>query len=212
MTDRPVADPSPFIQAAAEAIADRRLALTDALGQLQADGAQIGKIADRLVATLSNNGKVLVAGNGGSAAEAQHFTAELVGRFKREREPYAVLALTADTAILTAIANDYGYDQVFARQVRALGQPGDLFVAFSSSGESENLVRAAEVAHECGLMVVAFTCDRPNRLAQLARLALRIPSVDTPVTQELHMVVTHVLCDIVEAELAATCPDGMVVQ
>lgn len=210
MTDRPAADPSHFIPAAKEAIADRRAALTNALAQLQADGAHLGEIAARLVATLSNSGKVLVAGNGGSAAEAQHFAAELVGRFKRERDPYAVLALTSDTAILTAIANDYGYEQIFARQVQALGQPGDLFVAFSSSGESENLVRAAQVAHERGMMVVALTCDRPNRLARLADMALRIPSVDTPVTQELHLVVTHILCDIVETELASTYRDGMV--
>ena len=210
MANRHEAESSLFIQRATEAVAERQVALAHAVGEFQAEGAQLGEIAARLVATLANNGKVLVAGNGGSAAEAQHFAAELVGRFKRERDPYAALALTADTATLTAIANDYGYDQVFARQVRAFGQPGDIFVAFSSSGESENLVRAAQVAHDLGLTVVAVTCDRPNRLASLASLALRIPSVDTPVTQELHMVVTHVLCDIVESELAGVYADTMV--
>jgi D-sedoheptulose 7-phosphate isomerase len=146
---------------------------------------------------------VLVAGNGGSAAEAQHFAAELVGRFKRERAPYAVLSLTTDTALLTAVANDYGYTDVFARQVRALGQPGDLLVAFSTSGESENLVRAATAARRHGMAVAAVTGGRPSRLERLADVTVRVPVVDTAVAQELHMAVTHILCDIVESELAA---------
>src|SRR5215470_15763267 len=119
--------------------------LDNALAQFKTRAALITEVTTRLIETLRSGHKVLVAGNGGSAAEAQHFAAELVGRFKRERAPYAVLSLTTDTSILTAVANDYGYRDVFARQVHALGQPGDLFIAFSTSGESENLLRAAIV-------------------------------------------------------------------
>ncbi len=157
----------------------------------------------RLVETLRTGHKVLVAGNGGSAAEAQHFAAELVGRFKRERAPYAVLSLTTDTSILTAVANDYGYQNVFARQVSAFGQTGDMLIAFSTSGESENLVYAAEAAQRSSMTVIAITGDRPSRLECLASVTVRVPTVDTAVAQELHMIVTHILCDIVESQLAA---------
>ena len=185
------------------ALADRRAVLDGALVGLAARAATVAEVAARLVDTLRTGHKVLVAGNGGSAAEAQHFAAELVGRFKRERAPYAVLSLTTDTAILTAVANDYGYADVFARQVCALGQPGDLLVAFSTSGESENLVRAAAAAWRQGMAVAAVTGGRPSRLERLADVTVRVPVVDTAVAQELHMAVTHILCDIVESELAA---------
>ena len=137
-------------------------------------------------------------------AEALARAAELVGRFRRERSPYAALALTTDTAILTAIANDYGYEEIFARQVRGLAQLGDVFIGFSTSGESENVLRAVQVCRECGVTVIAITGDRPNTLARLADIALRMPTLDTAATQELHMAVTHILCDIVESELAAS--------
>ena len=116
--------------------------------------------------------------------------------------PYAVLALTTDTSILTAVANDYGYAEVFARQVRAFGRPGDVLLAFSTSGESENLLRAAVACHERGGAVVAVTGERSSRLSRLADVTVRVPVTDTATTQELHMAVTHVLCDILEAELA----------
>ena len=181
---------------------ERRARLGEALERLVAEPGELTEAAALIVDRLSAGGKVLVAGNGGSAAEAQHFAAELVGRFKREREPYAVLALTADTATLTSIANDYGYAEVFARQVRAFGRPGDVLVAFSTSGESENLVRAISAACEIGVSVVAVTGARPSRLAAAADLAIRVPVEETPMVQELHAVVTHVLCDVIEAELA----------
>ncbi|HKV00553.1 MAG TPA: SIS domain-containing protein, partial [Ktedonobacteraceae bacterium] len=126
---------------------------------------------------------------------------------KRERSPYAVLALTTDTSILTAVSNDYGYQDVFARQVLALGQPADMLIAFSTSGDSENLVRAAATAQRCLMTVIAVTGDRPNRLECMADPAIRVPGVDTAIIQELHMVVTHILCDLVESELAA-CEKG----
>jgi D-sedoheptulose 7-phosphate isomerase len=183
------------------ALAERRFALDDGLRQLAARCDALSSIACAMVESLHAGGKVLVAGNGGSAAEAQHFAAELVGRFKCERRPYAALALTVDSAVLTAVGNDYGFADVFARQVLAFGRPGDLLLAYSTSGNSENLLRAAVAARRCGMTVAAVTGDLPNPLERLADRALRVPSTDTPVIQELQMVTTHVLCEIAEREL-----------
>lgn len=194
---------SGYHDAIVAALLARRNLLDGALHQLAAGAAALTEAVTLLIETLRGGHKVLVAGNGGSAAEAQHFAAELVGRFKRERAPYAVLALTTDTAILTAVANDYGYADIFARQVRALGQPGDLFIAFSTSGESENVLRAAAASRQRGLAVIAVTGERPNRLGRLADVALRMPSADTAAIQELHMAITHILCDLAESELSA---------
>lgn len=191
------------------ALEQRRDVLDSALA-LFADRSQpIAAAAGIIVNTLRAGGRVLVAGNGGSAAEAQHFVGELVGRFLMERRPYAAIALTADTSILTAIGNDYGFEDVFARQVHALGRPGDVLIAFSTSGKSPNLLRAAEAARECSMRIVAVTGERPNPLAQLADVAVRCPSTHTPTTQELQMMVTHILCEVVEAEMTAL--DGEVV-
>jgi D-sedoheptulose 7-phosphate isomerase len=178
-----------------------RKMLDIALIQSMKQATIVTEVVTCLIETLRTGHKILVAGNGGSAAEAQHFAAELVGRFKRERSPYAVLSLTTDTSILTAIANDYGYLDVFARQVRALGQPGDILIVFSTSGESENLLCAAAAARRCLMTIIAITGDRPNRLECLADMTVCMPTVDTTITQELHMVITHILCDIVESEL-----------
>lgn len=186
----------------ASAIQDRQERLSTALGQLALSASALDQVAGQLIVTLRRGRKVLVAGNGGSAAETQHFAAELVGRFRREREPYAVIALAADIATLTAVANDYGYADVFARQVRALGQPGDLLLLFSTSGESENLLRAAQVGRQRKLTTVAVTGGHPNRLAAMSDLAVRVPATDTAIVQELHQIVTHLLCDVVETELA----------
>jgi len=186
------------------ALTDRSTALAGALERLNARAQVVAEIAALLTATLRRGGKLLVAGNGGSAAEAQHFATELVGRFRRERDAYAVVALTADTAVLTAVANDYGFEEVFARQVRALGRVGDALLLFSTSGESENVVRAAAAGRALGLTVVAVTGGRPNRLARAADLAVRVPTDDTPLAQELHVVLLHLLCDLVEADLAAS--------
>ena len=183
-------------------LVERRALLDVALARFAEQGESLAELAFRIVETLKSGHKVLVAGNGGSAAEAQHFAAELVGRFKRERDAYAVLALTTDTAILTAVANDYGYADVFARQVCAFGQSGDLFIAFSTSGESENLVRAAQVGRERLLTVAAITGERSSRLERLSNITVRVPQGDTPIVQELHMMVTHILCDIAETELS----------
>jgi D-sedoheptulose 7-phosphate isomerase len=197
----PAAIPDGYEAAIVGALAERETLLSTALAQLAARPESLVSAATRIVAALQRGNKVLVAGNGGSAAEAQHFAAELVGRFKRERVAYAALALTTDTACLTAISNDYGYLEVFARQVEALGQPGDVLVAFSTSGESENLLRAAAAARVRGLEIVAVAGTRPSRLERLADMTLRMPLGDTAVVQELHKIATHILCDVVEREL-----------
>lgn len=186
----------------------RRIHLETALSDLIARSDTLAEVAYVLVETLREGHKVLLTGNGGSAAEAQHFAAELVGRFKRERAPYAVLALTTDTSILTAVANDYGYTDVFSRQIRAFGQENDLLIALSTSGESDNLIHAARAARQLRMKVVAITGDRPSRLGALSDLALRVPTVDTALSQELHLMVTHILCDIAETQLAA-CEGGV---
>lgn len=183
------------------ALLQRQSVLPAALATLASNPA-LTRAAQALVAALRAGGTVLVAGNGGSAAEAQHFAAELVGRFKRERGPYAAIALTVDSSILTAVANDYGYEQVFARQIAALGRPGDLFIAYSTSGESENLILAARQARGQGMQVLAVTGERFSRLAGLADIALQIAAPDTALTQEIHMMVTHLLCEAAEEALS----------
>lgn len=184
------------------ALNDRWRSHLAALDRLAECSSAVADCAGTLVETLRAGNKVLLAGNGGSAAEAQHFATELVGRFKREREAYPVIALTADSSVLTAIANDYGYDDVFARQVEAYGCPGDLLILVSTSGESENVVRAAAAARSRQVGVVAVTGEGSSRLGRLADIVVRAPSRDTPTVQECHMIVTHVLCDVAETVLS----------
>lgn len=194
-----------YAEAVTDALRARRDTLDAALDEMtSARGHVVAEVASLLVATVRSGHKVLAAGNGGSAAEAQHFAGELVGRFKRERMAYPMLSLTVDTSIITAIANDYSYHDVFARQIEALGQPGDLFIAISTSGKSENLIRAARAAHQRSISVVAITGDRHSPLGRIADLTIRVPSADTAIAQELHTMIVHVLCDIAEKELAAT--------
>lgn len=172
--------------------------LGEAFVQLETSSSLLTEVALHIIKTLQTGHKLLVAGNGGSAAEAQHFVAEFVGRFQQERRAYAAIALTADTALLTALANDYGYSHIFARQIHALDQAGDLLILFSTSGESENLIQAALAGHERSIEVIAIIGNRPCRLEQIADLAFRLPTSDIALTQELHMLVTHLLCESVE--------------
>ncbi len=183
------------------ALNQRRHSMARALDRLTEQVDELSQVVLMVVETLRTGHKVLVVGNGGSAAGAQHFASELVGRFKRERAPYAVLSLATDTAVLTALSSDYGYEDVFARQVQAFGQPGDLLLAFSTSGESENLVRAACMGQQCRLHVLAFTGERTSRLANQAHIALHVPETDTAMIQELHMILIHLVCDLVESQL-----------
>src|SRR5437588_4046032 len=175
LSDQPVTQEtgySDYYDAVVSALTSRRSVLDSALLQFTTRAIGLTEVAARLIKTLRTGHKVLVAGNGGSAAEAQHFAAELVGRFKRERAPYAVLSLTTDTSILTAVANDYGYQDIFARQVLALGQPDDMLIVFSTSGESENLLCAAAAAQQCLMTIIAITGYRPNNLESLADVAV----------------------------------------
>ena len=199
----------PVEPSGAACILARRLrSLREGLDGLARQASAVDAAAAAMVACLRGGGHVLTAGNGGSAAEAQHLATELVGRFLRERRPYAALSLTADTAVLTAIANDYGFDAVFSRQVRAHGRPGDVLVVLSTSGESADLVAAVDAAHEVGMTVVVLTGAPGSRLAARADIALCAPAEQTPLVQELHTVVLHVLCELVETALAESDRDA----
>ena len=154
------------------------------------------------VATAVRAGnKVLAFGNGGSATQAQHFAAELVVRYKGDRPGLSAVALVCDGAILTACANDYSYDYVFARQVEALGQAGDVFIAISTSGNSPNILRAADAARARGIRVIGFTGESGGKLAPLADICFRMPSSETPRIQEGHELFGHMLCALVESEM-----------
>lgn len=155
-----------------------------------------------IIATLKKGNKLLIAGNGGSAADAQHFAAELVGRFLRERKGLPAVALTTDSSILTAVGNDYGFEQIFSRQVEALAQPGDLLIAISTSGNSPNICLAAATARQRKCSVLALVGGQGGRLAGQADQVLHIPSQSTPHIQEGHHLVIHLLCGLVENALA----------
>ncbi|MCD6732395.1 MAG: phosphoheptose isomerase [Burkholderiaceae bacterium] len=164
----------------------------------------IAQAVEMLTAALAADRKLLICGNGGSAADSQHMAAELVGRFERERPELAAIALSTDTSALTAIANDYGFEQVFAKQVRALGREGDVLVAISTSGESANVLAAVHAAHERGLAVVALTGRGGGRVGaalQGSDIHLCAPHERTARIQELHLLIIHCLCDGIDASL-----------
>ena len=155
-------------------------------------------VVDASVEALRRGNKILFAGNGGSAADAQHWAGELVSRFNFDRPGLAGIALTTDTSILTAIGNDYGYDYVFARQIEALGREGDVFFAISTSGNSANVVRAIEAARERGIKVIGFTGAGGGKMAALCDICLRMPSTATPKIQEGHEFLGHLICGLIE--------------
>ena len=166
--------------------------------------APIAGAAELMVSCLLGNGKILACGNGGSAADAQHFAAELVGRFEVERQGLAGIALTTDSSIMTAIANDYGYKSVFDRQVRALGQPGDILLAISTSGNSPSVVEAIRAAHENEIHVVALTGRGGGEMAGILRetdVHICVPSERTARIQEIHLLTIHCLCDAIDCLL-----------
>ncbi|MET9686568.1 D-sedoheptulose-7-phosphate isomerase [Streptomyces coeruleorubidus] len=170
--------------------------LDEALGRFRGHGLE--RIADwgsRLADVLAGGGRLLAAGNGGSAAQAQHLTAELVGRYRQERRAYSALALHAETSSVTAIGNDYGFDHVYARQVSAHGRPGDILMLLSTSGRSANLIAAAVTARQAGLRVWALTGRGPNPLAEAAHEALCVDAGSTANVQEIHLVAVHLLCE-----------------
>ena len=159
--------------------------------------------AAAISASLRQGGKVLVFGNGGSAADAQHMATELVGKFVRERRGYAALALTSDGCVTTSVSNDYGYDRVFERQIEALGRPGDVALGITTSGSSANVVRALEAARGLKLTTIALTGRDGGAAGRAADLHINVPSDATPRVQEVHMTLLHVICDLIERELSA---------
>jgi D-sedoheptulose 7-phosphate isomerase len=157
--------------------------------------------AERMAASLKAGGKVLLAGNGGSAADAQHIAAELVGRFIDDRAPLAAVALTTDTSALTAIGNDYGFEQVFARQVSALARPGDVFVGISTSGKSPNILAALKAARERKLVTIGFTRDGQTPMSALCDVTVGVPAAETALIQQIHITAAHAICHLVERAL-----------
>jgi D-sedoheptulose 7-phosphate isomerase len=164
-------------------------------------GPQVTAAAERLAQVFKSGGRVFIFGNGGSAADAQHLAAEFVNRFQVERPPLAALALTTDTSILTAVGNDYDFREIFAKQVRALGKPGDLAWGISTSGNSPNVVDGLKAARELGLATLALSGGDGGPVAAAAEMALTVPSPSTPRVQEVHITLGHVLCDLVDCLL-----------
>ncbi|MCU1692693.1 MAG: phosphoheptose isomerase [Frankiales bacterium] len=181
-------------------------ALLEALPLLDPD--QMDSWGTRLADVLVGGGRLLVAGNGGSAAQAQHLTAELVGRYRDDRPALSAIALHAETSAVTAISNDYGYDHVFARQVQAHGRPGDVFLGMSTSGRSGNILAAMEAAREGGLTVWAMTGNGPNPMAEQADEALVVQAPATATVQEVHQVALHLVCAAVDLQVGADRPSS----
>ena len=150
---------------------------------------------------FQQGGKVLFCGNGGSAADAQHIAAELSGRFYKNRKPLFAEALHVNSSFVTAVANDYGYDEVYARMVEAAGRKGDILVAISTSGNSPNILRAIDMAHEMGMKVVGLTGESGGKMAETSDILINIPSTDTPRIQEAHILCGHIVCELVENAL-----------
>lgn len=166
----------------------------------------IASIAEVLVGCFRRGGQLLLFGNGGSAADAQHIAAEFVGRYLRERPSLPAQALATNTSAVTAIGNDYSYPEVFSRQIEAFGRPGDVAFGISTSGNSENVVRALEVANRRDLATVALTGAPGSRMQEVAALCVTVPTTETPHVQESHILIAHVICEIVEAELFPDAP------
>lgn len=160
-----------------------------------------GEAAAACIICMQKGGKILLAGNGGSAADAQHIAGELVSRFAFDRPGLSAIALTTDTSIMTSIGNDYGYERIFARQIQAHGNPGDIFIGYSTSGKSPNILRAFEAAKDRQLVCIGLTGSQGGQMHELCDFLLKVPAVDTPKIQEGHLVLGHILCGLVENAL-----------
>ncbi|MDP9438051.1 MAG: SIS domain-containing protein [Actinomycetota bacterium] len=179
-------------------------ALAGALAALDSDVERVDAWGRRLAGVLTGGGRLLAAGNGGSAAQAQHLTSELVGRYRDDRPAFSAIALCAEGSSLTSISNDYGADEIFARQVRAHGRPGDVLVALSTSGRSPNVLAAAEAARGCGMTTWALTGCGPNPLAVLCDAAVCVDAPATATVQEVHLILVHLLCAAFDREVGAS--------
>lgn len=177
-------------------------ALADLARRTAGEAELVVRLAARYAAALQGGGALLFAGNGGSAADAQHLATEYVVRFRRQRRPFAALALTTDSSLLTAAGNDFGFDEIFARQVEGLARPGDLLILHTTSGESPNLLQAAEAARRRGIPVVAFLGRGGGRLRALADEAMVVASEETSHIQEIQLAVEHIIVELVERQLA----------
>lgn len=175
----------------------------ETIAQLDPMIPDIARLAEMVNTCLGRGGKILLMGNGGSAADSQHIAAELVGRFQTERRGLAAIALTTDTSILTSVGNDYGYEQIFSRQVEALCTPNDLLIGISTSGNSANVLRAIEAAKKIGSLTVAWTGEGGGKLAALCDLTLAVPSRVTARVQEAHILIGHILCVLVDHAITA---------
>lgn len=173
---------------------------TDMYAQLHSIFPQMIAVANELRATLKRGGKILIMGNGGSAADSQHIAAEIVGRYKKERRGMAAIALTTDTSILTSVGNDYGYDYIFARQIEGLCRPEDAVIGITTSGNSKNVVNAIIEANAIGATTIGLTGGTGGKLLELCKFNLVMPSSDTPRIQEAHIFVGHSLCGMLEAD------------
>ena len=161
---------------------------------------KISDVADHLVSIFNSNGKVMIAGNGGSAADSQHIAAEFVSRFYFDRPGIPAIALTTDTSMLTAIGNDYGFENLFSRQVQAQGKKGDMFIGISTSGNSKNILNATKTAKDLGILTVSL-CGNTGKLKEVSDISIEVPSASTPFIQECHICIGHIICAIVEEKL-----------
>lgn len=164
----------------------------------------LSTISDTITSSLKKGGKVLLCGNGGSAADAQHIAAEFVNRFYINRSPYAAVALTTDTSIITSIANDFSYEEIFSKQVQAIGKPGDVLIAISTSGTADNVNLAVKTANDQDITTISFTGKDGGKLKDLCNINFIVPSEDTPRIQEIHILAAHIICEIVEEDLVCT--------
>jgi D-sedoheptulose 7-phosphate isomerase len=178
----------------AESIAVKQAALDKNL-------ISVEKAARAFIAAIKSGGKILLCGNGGSAADSQHIAAELIGRFQKERKSLPAIALTTDTSILTSLANDYSFDIIFSRQLEGLGKSGDALLAISTSGNSSSVVKAVEQAKKMGIVTVAMTGRDGGRLAKITDIAIVVPSTKTARIQEAHIALLHAICEVIEDEL-----------
>lgn len=179
---------------------------SETIGKVAEQADVIAAMGERIAGSLRNGGKVLIFGNGGSAADSQHFACELAGRFLRDRAPLAAVALSTNTSSLSAIANDYGYDDIFVRQLEPLAKPGDVAIAISTSGDSPNVLKAVETAKRKGMTVLGLAGETGGKLKPLCDLCLCVPARLSPCIQEGHITAIHILCDLIEETLFPDAP------
>lgn len=184
-------------------IKDEILQIAENFKVLSAQSAVIEDIVNLCTEALENGNKIIFCGNGGSASQAQHLTAELVGRYKMERRALNAISLTVDTSNLTAIGNDYGFENIFSRQLEGVGKMGDVLFGLSTSGNSENVVRAFKLAKEMGIFTVALIADKPSKMEELADISVKVPAHSSNNIQEMHLAVGHIICGEIEKKIFA---------